>query len=123
MWNLWIYKLFELSFGHEIAPNSWENSIRSGTNCLKLPAVFFVCVCNVDGFLSASDGFMQLHIAFLILFKQSSLFFDFGFIKIFENKMIVFEGVNEFLVIKAMFIWFICIVEPSDIRIIKERLR
>ena len=120
MRNLGIYKLFKLCFGQEISTDCCENFIRSRTNGLKLPAVFFMHVGNVDWFLRTSDSFVQLQITFLVLFEQSALFFDFGFIKIFENKMIVFEGVNEFLVIKAMLVGFICIVEPSDIRVIKE---
>jgi len=37
--------------------------------------------------------------------------------------MIILEIMNEFLVIKAMLIRFVCIVESSDIAIIEERLR
>ena len=122
MRNLGIYKLFKLSFGQEISTDCCENFIRSRTDGLKLPAVFFMCVCNMDWFLSSGDRFMQLHIAFLILFEQSAFFFNFWFIKIFENKMIILEIMNEFLVIETMLIRFILIVESSDIVIIKERL-
>jgi len=122
MRNLGIYKLFKLSFGQEISTDCCENFIRSRTDGLKLPAVFFMRVGNVDWFLRTSDSFVQLQITFLVLFEQSALFFDFGFIKIFENKMIILEIMNEFLVIETMLIRFILIVESSDIVIIKERL-